>query len=600
MAQAVGQKHQPKQGEKHAGETTKPTTQPHELSTESTAKAPRLAQIRKSRKAAALKNTTKVLQIISEESGVASEDLTDDSSFADLGVDSLLSMIISSRIQEEIGINTDSWEFSDHPTVKHLKEFLSKGEGASQVKFEEEEEEEEEAISVLPFKSDPSQLGSESATTYPIGPVNGRNGNIDFERIVQIVSEETGVSVDDLTDDSALVELGVDEVLRLIIAGRCKESFGLDVETSSLFVDVHTVKDLKKSVSVLIGEVSRSVPQTKATNLLVPLVHTGSRRFSHEDSTDSYSSQDSTPSSFSTTSTVSGQGQGTTPVAMRTMVSSDMKEGDMGVKPASVNLRSASSVIVQGRPQDCKKILFLFADGAGSASSYSNLPKVNSELAIIGLNSPYVRFPEEMTCTLDQLIDKYITELRRRQPVGPYHLGGWSAGGILAYRAAQYFVRQGEEVETLVLIDSPVPKGLDKLPIRFMEHCQQIGLWKGTVQTSRGAPPKTLFAHFIATMNILRHFYAEPLPKSTTLRCSILFATESIFTEDKAFSPGDDVVEDMTFLTEKRTDFTPGGWRDLIPGGEIVVERLEGSHHFSMMQGDAVKETARFIDRAMR
>ncbi len=593
LTQAVGQKNQPKQGQKHARGTTKPTTQAHEPTTEPTAKISGLTEMRKSRKAAELKNTTKVLQIISEESGVALEDLTDDSSFADLGVDSLLSMIISSRIQEEIGINADSWEFSDHPTVKHLKEFLSEGDGASQVKFEGEEEEEEEAIPVVPFESDPSQLGSQSATIRPIGLVNGGNENLDFGRIVQIVSEESGVPVDDLTDDSALVELGVDDVMRFIIAGRCKESFGLDVDTGSLFVDVHTVKDLKKSVSVLIGEVSTSVPQTKAPNQLVPSVDTSSRRFSHEGRTDSYSSQTGTPRNSDTTSAGSGQGQGATPAT------SNMEEGDIGLKPASVNLRPASSVIVQGRPQDCKKILFLFADGAGSASSYTNLPKVNNELAIIGLNSPYVRFPEEMTCTLDQLIDKYITELRRRQPVGPYRLGGWSAGGILAYRAAQHFVRRGEEVETLVLIDSPVPKGLDKLPVRFMEHCQRIGLWKGTVQTSRGAPPKTLFAHFMATMNILRHFYAEPLPEGIRIRCSILFATESIFTEDKAFAQGDDVVEDMRFLTEKRTDFSAGGWRDLVPGGEVVVERLEGSHHFSMMQGDAVEETARFIDRAM-
>ena len=75
---------------------------------------------------------------------------------------------------------------------------------------------------------------------------------------------------------------------------------------------------------------------------------------------------------------------------------------------------------------------------------------------------------------------------------------------------------------------------------------------------------------------------------------------ESIFIEDKAFAPGDDVVEDMRFLTEKRTDFSAGGWRNLIPGGEVVVERLEGSHHSSMMQGDAVRETTSFIGRAMR
>ena len=133
------------------------------------------------------------------------------------------------------------------------------------------------------------------------------------------------------------------------------------------------------------------------------------------------------------------------------------------LKP-STPARRATSMILQGRPWMSSKTIFLFPDGAGSATSYATLPKMHPDIAIIGLNCPYVRHPEEMTCSPDELMKGYLDEVKRRQPHGPYNFGGWSAGGILAYRATQILMQEGEEVENLVLIDSPVPKGLDKLP----------------------------------------------------------------------------------------------------------------------------------------
>ena len=77
----------------------------------------------------------------------------------------------------------------------------------------------------------------------------------------QIISEESGVAVEDLTDDSVFVDLGVDSLLSLIIAGRCKEELGLDVDTSSMFADTQTVKNLKKIVSGMVGEISDSIAE---------------------------------------------------------------------------------------------------------------------------------------------------------------------------------------------------------------------------------------------------------------------------------------------------------------------------------------------------
>ena len=247
--------------------------------------------------------------------------------------------------------------------------------------------------------------------------------------------------------------------------------------------------------------------------------------------------------------------------------------------------RRATSIILQGRPWINSKTLFLFPDGAGSATSYANLPKIHSDMALIGLNCPYVRHPQEMTCSLDELMKSYLSEVRRRQPQGPYNFGGWSAGGILAYRATQVLIQEGEVVENLVLIDSPVPKGLDRLPKRFYDHCSSIGLFGRAMLGPSPSPPAQLFAHFDATIEVLHHYHAKPLPSGHLRKITIIWATECVMdgANFPKLYPGPDDTEGMKFLTEQRTDFTAAGWENLFPGTLVDVKRAEGAHHFSMM-----------------
>ncbi|MFD0858021.1 type I polyketide synthase [Roseovarius aquimarinus] len=50
-----------------------------------------------------------------------------------------------------------------------------------------------------------------------------------------------------------------------------------------------------------------------------------------------------------------------------------------------------------------------------------------------------------------------IAEIRSVQPEGPYHLAGFSGGGITAFEIAQQLAAAGEEVATLALLDTPLP-----------------------------------------------------------------------------------------------------------------------------------------------
>ncbi len=48
----------------------------------------------------------------------------------------------------------------------------------------------------------------------------------------------------------------------------------------------------------------------------------------------------------------------------------------------------------------------------------------------------------------------YLGEMKSVQPAGPYSLGGWSLGGLIAWEMARQLEERGEEVALLALLDS--------------------------------------------------------------------------------------------------------------------------------------------------
>jgi thioesterase domain-containing protein/acyl carrier protein len=66
--------------------------------------------------------------------------------------------------------------------------------------------------------------------------------------------------------------------------------------------------------------------------------------------------------------------------------------------------------------------------------------------------------------SIETMAAECVKTLRQAQPSGPYHLGGWSTGGVMAFEMACQLAGRGERVAALVLIDSFLP-GDVTLPI---------------------------------------------------------------------------------------------------------------------------------------
>lgn len=525
--------------------------------------------------AVASSRVSTALQIISEESGVALDELTDGSSFADLGVDSLLGLTISARFREELDLEIEFDAIAvTYPTVGELKQFIEPTETVAK------RNEEHHVPVSTPTHSEAftaqarEQRVSTSVTLEDpivVIPSVNESDNMDFNQVINIISDESGIAVEELTDDTQFADIGIDSLLSLVIVSRFREELDIDISMDFLFVECPTVSALRSS---LLGYSASSSSDSECFTDIEVI------------------SKDVVGHDHMRTGTmIKLQPANMTPLSSE--VSSDSESGEYLQKPTCVP--PASSLVLQGSIKTASKTLFLFPDGSGSASSYAAIPNLGTDTCVVALNSPFLKDANKLRAsTLDGIIvDGYLAEIRRRQRRGPYHLGGWSAGGILAYRAAQILTDEHEQVLSLSLIDSPPPlNGLDRLPPHFYKYCESLHLFghKTSSSESSGKPPAWLIPHFNATIDLLHDYRAEPLSSGRlldNLKVNIIWAASCIADNPHLpkLPPHPDDTEGMNFLLKRRTDFGSNGWEALFPSRKlnIVIGRVDGAHHFSMM-----------------
>ncbi|KAK2609246.1 hypothetical protein QQS21_002180 [Conoideocrella luteorostrata] len=122
--------------------------------------------------------------------------------------------------------------------------------------------------------------------------------------------------------------------------------------------------------------------------------------------------------------------------------------------------------------------LFIFSDGSGSPEFYSSLELLDPEFDVYVLASPFVNSPEHYTYSFEGLVQFFVTAIRKHQPCGPYRFGGNSMGGIFAFEAARQIVDAGEEVASLLLMDSPCPAVLPPMTPSLINYSETTGLYR--------------------------------------------------------------------------------------------------------------------------
>lgn len=465
-------------------------------------------------------------------------------------------------------------------------------------------------------------------------------------KALAIIAEEIGLDVKELRPESKFADYGVDSLLSLTIVGRFREELNKDLE-SSFFLEnptvtnlIHCLSEDSESLSDSSTESQSSIPQYTPASL-------GPDDDGPEEDSGTMGSIRQTLaeeigmpaeeikgnlrlSELGMDSLLALTVRGRLQEELEIELPSDLFLGDatldkiaeaLGLttapaaippvppvqisisKPATAAPPKATSILLQGNATTARKLLFLFPDGSGSSTSYASLPPLGADIAVIGLNCPFMKTPHLMPGNLAATTPLYLAELRRRQPRGPYSLGGWSAGGVCAYDAAQTLLAQGEAVERLLFLDSPCPIGLGKLPPRLYEFFNSINLFGG----SGGDPPEWLLPHFLAFIDALDAYKAAPLAAGGNghgqPKTWMVWATDGVCKNPgdrrPEYLPGD--PKEMRWLLENRVDFGANGWEKLLGRGleGVVIETMEGVNHFSMMEGEGARRLGEFVRRAM-
>jgi thioesterase domain-containing protein/acyl carrier protein len=116
------------------------------------------------------------------------------------------------------------------------------------------------------------------------------------------------------------------------------------------------------------------------------------------------------------------------------------------------------SALVPLQPAGDRPPFFCVHPVAGNALSYRELAReLGPEQPFWGLQTPALTPGVEPLETVEEMAEAYLEEIRRMQPEGPYRLGGWSFGGLVAYEMARRLEAAGEEVALVALLDTVVP-----------------------------------------------------------------------------------------------------------------------------------------------
>lgn len=408
---------------------------------------------------------------------------------------------------------------------------------------------------------DTAAVKAEVKTAVPA--VNAPGDSSKLHKALSIVSEESCIAIPELKDGDLLSDIGIDSLLILVIASRFREELQLDLQPA-FFMDVNSIGLIRAYFN------GQSAPVSIDNGM----------------ETSATSSISATPRSSDASS-----------------VSGDSETGQADVDPkdqiaGSKKIPVSTSIVLQGTPNANTKTMFLFPDGSGSATSYMHLPRVHEDIAVVAMNCPYMTNPQDMKGTFEDVAGILLAEVRRRQPKGPYYLGGWSAGGAFAHWATRVLIEAGEEVKSLLLIDSPCPIGLGKLPQTFFDYWRKIHE-PGEMAGDRPLPP-WLMDHFKAVNENLRWYTATPLPRGRSPKTYLVWVAKgtdnlAAFPGRAALTPQENV--DLGFLMDDKTDFGTRGWEKLIEG-EIQIDRAMTSNHFTITRSEGAKLVSGIIKKA--
>ncbi len=133
--------------------------------------------------------------------------------------------------------------------------------------------------------------------------------------------------------------------------------------------------------------------------------------------------------------------------------------------------------LVKIQSGDSQPPFFAIHAAYSSVVMYYNLARhLNPKQPVYGLQPQGLDEKQVPQTRIEDMAADYIKEIRTVQPEGPYFLGGFSMGGMVAFEIAQQLHFSGQKVAILALFDTHSPGWLKPLPVhtRVSRHLNNL------------------------------------------------------------------------------------------------------------------------------
>lgn len=290
--------------------------------------------------------------------------------------------------------------------------------------------------------------------------------------------------------------------------------------------------------------------------------------------------------------------------------------------------------LVPIQPKGSRPPFFCVHPVGGNVFCYMELARhLDADQPFYGLQSQGVDGGSPPRADVETMATQYVKALRAIQPSGPYLLGGWSMGGVVAFEMAQQLQAQGEEVALLALFDTAAPiesqevpqENIPSLLVAFaydlginldnfeisQDDLLQLGLDEQLAVVFQQAskmdllPPDVGLAQFRKLFQVLKANNQAMLayrPRIYPGRITFFKASESIqqlareglLIESHNHSPLFSAGQQLTIPI----DDASLGWSKLAMGGQVTY--IVPGDHYTIVRGEHAHFLAELLNRCLQ
>jgi amino acid adenylation domain-containing protein len=139
-------------------------------------------------------------------------------------------------------------------------------------------------------------------------------------------------------------------------------------------------------------------------------------------------------------------------------------------------------VLVPIQPSGSETPFFCIHGFGGGVTGYYDLAQLLGEdQPFIGVQAKGFESQDTPHTDVEEMASYYLTAIRTAQPKGPYYLGGYCYGGVVAFEIARQLETLGEEVALLAIFEGYAPiradTGIYLKPLNILNFLKNVPYW---------------------------------------------------------------------------------------------------------------------------